>query len=129
MSFTYQSIKRVALPILGMAITVFWLEAPGLTADYTLGVKQHSTHKVAIRNISPVRDRGNPDSNLRPEQVFDVVGSLNSVDGNRIVIGDKELFTASDVSAQGIAISSQVGAKLNKNGQIVSIEKITDDLH
>ena len=129
MSFTYQRIKRATLLMLGMMIAGVWLATPGLTADHTLGAKKQISNRVTIRSIRPIGEGSYTDPNLRPEQVFDVVGSLNEVDGNRIVIGDRELVTASGVNAQGISTGSLVGAKLDNSGAVVAIETISDEPH
>jgi hypothetical protein len=83
---------------------------------------------VAIHQIKPL-ELNVPDATIRPQDVFDVVGTLNAIDDNQITIGDRQLSLASRVSASGIAKWTEVGAKLNTAGEVVALEIVSDEPH
>ena len=119
MAFTCKSIKTVAGCLIGILIAGGWLATAGLAAD---------TANVAIRQIKPL-ELGAPDATIRPRDVFDVVGTLNAVDGNQITIANRQLTLAPTVSASGIAKWAEVGVKLNPAGEVAVIEIVSDEPH
>jgi hypothetical protein len=128
MAFTCKSIKTVAGCLIGILIAGGWLATAGLAADKGIRMKKNGTANVAIRQIKPF-ESGAPDANIRPQDVFDMVGTLNAVDGDRITIADRQLTLAPSVSASGIAKWSEVGVKLNTAGEVTVIEIVSDEPH
>lgn len=124
MALTCKSIKTVAGCLVGILIAGGWLATAGWAAD-----DGTATTNVAIRQIRHVRESSVPDATIRPQEVFDVVGTLNAIDGNQITIADRQLTLASTVSASGIAKWTEVGVKLNKAGEVVVIEIVSDEPH
>ncbi len=125
----FKSIQIALHSILMIMIAVGGLANVGLAADDGYRAKYRSAGKVTIRQIRPYVESSAPDDNIRAQHVFDVVGSLNAIDGNQITIGDRRLTLASNVSASGIAIWTEVGAKLNQAGQVVALEIVSDEPH
>jgi hypothetical protein len=80
-----------------------------------------------IRTITPMRERSIHRSNLNAQDYFDVVGVLNQIDGNRVTIGDRELTIAPGVRTSRANQYNLVGANLNKAGEIVVFELVSDD--
>lgn len=80
-----------------------------------------------IRTITPMREVSIHRSNLNAQDYFDVVGVLNLIDGNRVTIGDRELTIAPGVRTSRINQYNLVGANLNKAGEIVVFELVSDD--
>lgn len=128
MALTYPT-KRIVRHLAVMVVAGLLAATVGSAAEKKVHLRFAPMKKVAIRNIQPVGEGSYTDGNVRPEQVFDVVGSLNAVDGNQIVIGDRSLTLASGVNAGGIAKWSQVGAKLDHAGQVARLEIISDEPH
>jgi hypothetical protein len=128
MALTHKSIKTVAGCLIGLLIAGGWMATSGLAAD--LGERKHNRRMadVTIRQIKPVR-LDVPDATIRPQNVFDVVGTLNAIEGNQITIADRRLTLASTVSASGIAKWAEVGVKLNTAGEVAVIEVISDEPH
>ena len=129
MANTCKCIKTVAGCLIGILIAGGWLAADGLAADEGIRMKNADTATVAIRQIRHVRESSNPDASIRPQDVFDVVGTLNAIDGNQITIADRRLTLAPTVSASGIAKWAEVGVKLNTAGEVAVIEIISDEPH
>jgi len=123
MAFTCKSIKTVAGCLIGILIAGALLAPMGLAADYRSG-----TTNVTIRQIAPF-EVSVPDTTIRPHDVFDVVGTLNAIDGNQITIADRQLTLAPTVSASGIAKWAEVGVKLNPAGEVAVIEIVSDEPH
>ena len=129
MAFTCKSIKTVAGCLIGILIAGGWLATAGLAADKGIRMKKTDTANVAIRQIRHVRESSVPDATIRPQDVFDVVGTLNAIDGNQITIADRQLTLAPTVSASGIAKWAEVGVKLNPAGEVAVIEIVSDEPH
>ena len=123
MSFTCKSIKMVAQCLIGMMIVAGWLAS-------TCPADEHGAKmgKVTISQITPAGLNVSP-SNIRAEDIFDVVGTLNATDGNQITIGDQQLILASNVSASGIPKWSEVGVSLNDAGEVAVLEIISSEPH
>ena len=124
MAFTCKRIKTVAQCLIGILIAGGWLATAGLAADSGTGAA-----KATIRHIRPFGESRVTDAAIRPQDVFDVVGTLNAIDGNRITIADRQMTLAPAVSASGIARWAQVGVKLNKAGEVVVIEIVSNEPH
>jgi len=125
MAFTCKSIKSVAGCLIGILIAGGWLATAGLAAD----TGEIGTENMAIRQIRHVRETSDPDATIRSQDVFDVVGTLNAIDGNQITIADRHLTLAPTVSASGIAKWAEVGVKLNPAGEVAVIEIVSDEPH
>ncbi len=128
MAFTCKSIKSVARCLTGILIAGGWLATAGLAADTGIRMKKTGTANVAIRQIKPL-ELGASDATIRPRDVFDVVGTLNAIDGNQITIVNRQLTLAPTVSASGIAKWTEVGVKLNPAGEVAVIEIVSDEPH
>ena len=128
MAFTCKSIKSVARCLIGILIAGGWLATAGLAADTGIRMKKTGTANVAIRQIKPL-ELGASDATIRPRDVFDVVGTLNAIDGNQITIANRQLTLAPTVSASGIAKWTEVGVKLNPAGEVAVIEIVSDEPH
>lgn len=125
----FKSIKIALNSILVIMIAVGGLANVGLAADDGYRTQHRSTGKITLRQIRPYVESSAPDDNIRAQHVFDLVGTLNMVDGNQVTIGNRQLTLASNVSASGIAIWTEVGAKLNQAGQVVALEIVSDEPH
>ena len=124
MAFTCKSIKTVAHCLIGILIAGGLLAPMGLAAD-----NSSDTTNVTIRQIRHVRESSVPDATIRPHDVFDVVGTLNAIDGNQITIADRQLTLTSTASTSGIAKWAEVGVKLNPAGEVAVIEIVSDEPH
>lgn len=129
MAFTCKSIKTVAGCLIGMLIAGGWLATAGLAADNGIRMNNTGTANVAIRQIRHVRETSDPDATIRSRDVFDVVGTLNAIDGNQITIADRHLTLAPNVSASGVAKWAEVGVKLNAAGEVAVIDIVSDEPH
>ena len=129
MAFTCKRIKTVAGCLIGILIAGGWLATAGLAADTGIRTKTTGTENMAIRPIRHVRETSVPDANIRTQDVFDLVGTLNAIDGNQITIANRQLTLAPTVSASGIAKWAEVGVKLNPAGEVAVIEIVSDEPH
>lgn len=84
---------------------------------------------TAIRDITPMTEIGAHRVNMNAEDYFDIVGILNVLENDRIVVGNDELRPASGLNTAHVALSNIVGVKLNRSGKVVRIETIHDDPH
>jgi len=119
MSNKTNSIKTI-LPVLLLAAAVgFWLPPKAGAAD-----KGHF-----IRTITPAGEGANYSSrvNMRAEDYFDVVGILNLIESDRVIIGDRELTLAGGAKTYRVELYNIVGAKLNSAGEAVVIDLISDE--
>ena len=83
---------------------------------------------LKIRSISPAESAASP-VNVRAEDYFDIVGTLNLMESRRVVIGNSELQLASGADISGVSKYDQVGAQLNKKGEVTAIVLISDIPH
>ena len=67
--------------------------------------------------------------NMRAEDTFDVIGNLNLIESDRVIIGDRELPLASGAKIYRVDLSNLVGAKLNGAGEAVVVDLISDAPH
>jgi hypothetical protein len=81
-----------------------------------------------IRSITPAESAASP-IKFRAEDYFDIVGTLNRIEGSRVVIGNTELNLTGRANTSGVSQYDQVGAKLNKKGEVTAIELISDLPH
>ena len=83
---------------------------------------------LKIRSIPSAESAASP-LNVRAEDYFDIVGTLNLIESSRAVIGNTELRLASGADTSGVSKYDQVGGKLNKKGEVTAIELISDLPH
>ncbi|BBO67494.1 hypothetical protein DSCA_14240 [Desulfosarcina alkanivorans] len=119
MAFKYNTLKTVTFCLIGVVVAGTWMVSGCLAAD----------KGVSIRSITPILELNSPEANIRAQDYFDVVGTLNLVESDRIIIGDRVLSLSSGVKASGIQKWDHVGAKLNPAGEVVSLVKLTDEPH
>jgi hypothetical protein len=125
MSFTADNkLKTAVRCLLGLMIAGSLLAPAAMAADAGVG-----TAIMLIRPIRSYGESGGSDTTIRPQDVFDVVGTLNAIEGNQITIGDRQMTLASNVSASGIVKWTEVGVKLNTAGEVAVIEIVSDELH
>ena len=97
-----------------------------LTIGVVLASECLAADKISkIRPITSTESAGRA-LNIRAEDYFDVVGTLNLIESNRVVIGNTELGLAGGTRTSGVSLYDQVGARLNKKGEVTSIEVISD---
>ena len=80
-----------------------------------------------LRSITPIRERGSHQRNVNPADYFEIIGILNSIDGNQVLIGDRQLTLAPGVGTYGMSQYNTVGANLNNAGQVTALELISDE--
>ena len=121
MPLTIDTIKTHGRFILLTAITIAMMgAATEVAAD-------GSRSRGKIRAITPMTEVGSHRSNLQAGDYFDVVGILNDVSGNRVTIGDRELTLAPGVRTSRANPYHVVGVKLNRAGEVVVFDLISDD--
>jgi hypothetical protein len=83
----------------------------------------------AIRKITPVGETMNysRQANIRAEDNFDVIGILNLKESRRVIIGDRELPLAPGARTYRVQKYNLVGARLNKAGEAVVVDLISDE--
>jgi len=112
-----KTFKIITGCFLWMAITGIWLALGCLTAD--AGTK--------IRPITPMGEMGGHRVNVSAEDYFDVVGILNLIESDRIIVGDRQLTIAPGMSFSRARQWNLVGVKLNRAGEVVAFEIISDE--
>ena len=78
-----------------------------------------------IRSITSAESAGRP-ANVQTEDYFDIVGTLNLIDSGRVVIGNTDLELAGGARTSGIRLYDEVGAQLNRKGEVTKIVVISD---
>ena len=81
-----------------------------------------------IRSITSAESAAGP-IKVRAEDYFDIVGTLNLIESSRVVIGNTDLRLAGGANTSGVSQYDQVGAQLNKKGEVTAIELISDLPH
>jgi hypothetical protein len=81
----------------------------------------------AIRTITPVTELDASRTNIRAENAFDVVGRLNLIKSNQVVIGNRKLTVKPGLNLSGIGKYNLVGANLDQDGNVVALKKISDE--
>lgn len=121
MSSVISQIRKIG-PLAVMAvITGILMAAPaGMAAD-----SRHSRNR--LRTITPMTEMSsyNPDANAA--DYFDLIGILNSIDGNQVTIGDRQLTLAPGVGTTGMSQFNTVGANLNRAGEVVVLVLVADE--
>jgi hypothetical protein len=80
-------------------------------------------------NPPPEFDAGGIMDKGRPEDFFQIVGTVNLIEGRRIIVGDREFAIASGTSTSGVKRWSRVGLRLNKKGEVVVCERLRSEPH
>lgn len=122
MAFTRKHIKRVSGWLIGLMIVGAFLAHASVAADFDGG------GDATIRELQPFGLRSATET-VRSQNVYDLVGNLNAIDGNQITIGNRQLTLDSGVSASGIAIWTEVGVNFNNAGQVSAIEIVSSEPH
>ncbi len=119
MSRKLNPIKMITPILLWAVVAGFGLASGAIAADYGSG----------IRKISPMGETVNysRQADIRAEDYFDVVGILNRVENDRVIIGDRELILGPGVSTSLARQYNLVGAKLNRAGEVVVFDTISDE--
>ena len=78
-----------------------------------------------IRSVTPPLLQQLP-SDVRAEDYFDIVGTLNLIENGRVVIGNSELRIAGGAKTSGLSLYDEVGAQLNRKGEVTEIVVISD---
>lgn len=84
---------------------------------------------AGIRPITPLGETSSfrQRADIRPQDYFDVIGILNLMENDRVVIGDRELTLAPGVRTSRARQFNLVGAKLNRAGEVVVFDVISDE--
>ncbi|MGB9499059.1 MAG: hypothetical protein ACKVE4_04775 [Dissulfuribacterales bacterium] len=77
----------------------------------------------------PEFDAGRIIKSGNAEDFFDVVGEVNLIEDERIVVGDLEFKIAPGVHMSGIKRWSHVGLRFNKAGEVTACEKLKNVSH
>jgi hypothetical protein len=101
------------------------LMASLLTASTSLAGDAASAQ--GLRSITPIREGGSYQRNVNAADYFEIIGVLNSIDGNQVIIGDRQLTLAPGVGTHGMSQYNTVGANLNNAGQVTALELISDE--
>jgi hypothetical protein len=119
MSRKSNPIKTILVVFLWVAAAGFWL-APGTIAAESGG---------GIRKITSMGETKSyqQQAHFRAEAYFDVIGILNLIESDRVVIGDRELSLAPGVKNSRARQYDLVGAKLNNTGAAVVIDVISNE--
>lgn len=96
-----------------------------MTASTSLAGDVGNTH--GLRSITPMREMGSSQLNVNAADYFDIVGILNSIEGNQVIIGDRQLTLAPGVGTSGMSQYNTVGANLNGAGQVTALELVSDE--
>jgi hypothetical protein len=117
MPYQCNALKYSLRLLVWIAIIACWPTAGALAAD--------AGH--AIRQITPMREMVNHQLDVRAVNHFDIVGTLNLIESDRMTIGDRELKIAPGVDTSRARQWNLVGAKLNQAGEILVLETISDE--
>lgn len=129
MSLTYKRLKTIMIGLIGIMFAGGWLATAGLSAEDGTAAQNNPAASVSISKIRPVGEGTATQRHVLAQDVFDVVGSLNSIDGNRVIVGDRAYTIASGVNASGIEKWYEVGLNLNDSGEVVALEIISTEPH
>jgi len=116
MPYQCNALKYSLKLLVWIVITAFWPTAGAITAEAG----------QTIRQITPMREMANHQVDVRAHDYFDVVGRLNLIERDRMIIGDRELKIAPGVNTSRSRQWNLVGAKLNQAGEVVMFETISD---
>jgi hypothetical protein len=124
MTMVFKSVtfnKKAA--ILAVAVAAgLWLASPALAAEPGPG------HAV-VGGIAPLNEPDARRQDVSAGNPFDLIGTLNAIDGNTVTIGDRRLKMGPGARTSRVAPYQLVGARLNRVGEIVVLETISDEPH
>lgn len=121
--------SRKLNPIKMIVLILLWIMVAGgagfgptsgaIAADSTAG----------IQPITPMGETGSfrQQADIRPQDYFDVIGILNLMENDRVIIGDRALPLAPGVNTFQARQFNLVGAKLNRAGEVVAFDIISDE--
>jgi hypothetical protein len=113
-----------------MILCLVWIAVIGILTLPGSAAAESGNAGTAIRDITPMTEIGAHGANMKnPEDYFDIVGILNVLENDRIVVGNSELKPASGLKTSHMELSNIVGVKVNKSGEVVKIETIYNDPH
>jgi hypothetical protein len=81
-----------------------------------------------IQSITPAESAARV-VDIRAKDYFDIIGTLNLIDGRRIVIGNTTLQLSGGANTSGVSLYDKVGARLNEKGEVSEIKIISDFPH
>ncbi len=117
MSLKFKTLKMSTQCLVWVVATGIWL-APGCLASET---------GSRIQQITPMEEVGSYQANIRAEDYFDVVGTLDLVENDRVIIGNRELTIAPGVNTSQAQKWNLVGVQLNQAGEVVVFETVSDE--
>lgn len=104
----------------GTVMAIMMMASIGLAGEFGKSTS-------GIRNITPLSETGSHRSNANAVDHFDIVGRLNSIEGSRVTIGDRQLTLAPGVGTRGVNQHHLVGANLNGAGEVVVLELVSKE--
>lgn len=109
--------------ILALAVAAgLWLASPACAAETTPG-------KLGAGGIAPLNEPDARRQDVSAGSPFDLIGTLNAIDGNTATIGDRRLKMGPGARTTRVAPYQLVGARLNRVGEIVVLETLSDEPH
>jgi len=81
---------------------------------------------LKIRSITPLIEMSTLPEDTKAEDYFDIVGTLNLIEGNQVIIGNTTLELSGGVNTSDASLNDQVGVLLNKKGEVKAIAVVSD---
>lgn len=106
-----------------------WIAVAGILGASDCLAAEVGKTAGTIRKITPMRSIGTHRANDQAEGDFDIIGILNQLESDRIVVGNNEMKPVSGLRTGDVKLSNMVGVKLNSSGKVVKIEVIYNDPH
>jgi len=122
MALKFKTLKMITQSLVWVVITGIWLASSCLAEEI-------SNADTAILNITPMTEGSTLNTDIRAEDYFDIVGTLNLIEGSRVIVNDRELKIASGVGTSRVRQWNLVGIKLNTAGEVMVFEKLSDEPH
>ena len=122
MALKFKALTMITRSLVWVVITGIWLASSCLA-------EETGSAAWAIQDITPMTEMSTLNTDIRAEDYFDIVGTLNLIEGNRVIVDDRELKIASGVSTSLVRQWNLVGIKLNTAGDVLVFEKLSDEPH
>jgi hypothetical protein len=119
MSAMQKALTQIVQGTVIVAIAIL-LTAPASTAG------EVGSPVPTINTITPPTQLDTARTNIRANDYFDVVGRLNLIKSNLVVIGNRKLTVKPGLGLSGVRRYNLVGANLDEKGNVVALKKITD---
>ena len=119
--------QRKTFPYIARVLA--WVAIGGMVAASGCLAAEGNHTAGGIRRITPMFEMGSNQIDVQAENYFDIVGILNVLENDRIVVGNNELRPASGLRTSGVELSNTVGVKLNQSGEVVQMGLIHNDPH